>query len=1006
MADNRYIVTHSNYTIKKKHKSLSGDTIYERDYMTTTNLGGFDSGSIPWGEGNFRIVYNEGKNLKRKHKYGEWLKNENCEQTSTENCEVFTLSNMPSNTSAITSEGKIVIKENKNNFFDFVYYGSCEEMIRSAVDDIIVKFPAELYVTNKNYTYLDNNDETAILGGKDWVIIENPFDIDIYSSSPSKKQKDSPEYNPFRFFSETVSKYRIIDKKNEDHCINTWDVDLRQKNCFRDGDITAVITINSGETTEMVIRRYYKNGDFVLLVDKSMSNYRIRPTEGAIINFFNDIDDFERFLLNRESNPQYSITIDTPRETNKGISYIKETYTWPTDHEYNLDLSSGAFTRYYTNLMKVAEWYDENRVNNLWRNMTHESIKNMDRTYTDTSSDENNEDYQIGTTQVHNLLNVWGRQFDDMKRYIGNIKSVNNVTYDENNNTPDYFLTDSLELSGWDIRSAVETLDAYTKTGILYSGTNKKWDVSAANLQFFRNLKLNSRALFSRKGTKEAIEMLLSLFGLCSYDWARKYYNAMPNNLKKTRGRKVLSWDDLSAVEQEKMYDYSLDEYVATITNSQDDVVYMDDQLPVEKYTQYRKDFSAPDDENILYGLPIRLVTVAMSENGQQIVKKYMIPWFSKQDTLDGNPYFQMYGGWGKALKRDVVPDKELYPNVTEIETIPGFTIYDETKKYLKIVNDIKELSEMLLDEVNDGDIFYVNDITNFNDYYPDKEITGATNYFTIANHNNLDVYGTDLSGKTGWENITKETLSCENESNPIAYKVIYLESIVETNTGNNPHVGYGDYDDGEEFLNYVRQTFRGAITNDGFSDEAYDCETGEILDEILNVGFAVRQSAVDNMKVWYFTDNTRTGKIFKLQEVNETIYDGELDASGNPREFVTPVGYEIIDNQEKVNVGKIAYNNSEVGFKSELMAFNLETQEDGSNDEASANSIINVKKLLLKFNNKYTLQRGFKDYLYTVILPYVKQLVPSTAIFEVILDNSEVDYACFNFADVTGMSK
>ena len=61
MAENRYIVTHSNYTIKRKHKLLSGDTIYERDYMTTTNLGGFDSGAFPYGEGNFKIVTNEEK---------------------------------------------------------------------------------------------------------------------------------------------------------------------------------------------------------------------------------------------------------------------------------------------------------------------------------------------------------------------------------------------------------------------------------------------------------------------------------------------------------------------------------------------------------------------------------------------------------------------------------------------------------------------------------------------------------------------------------------------------------------------------------------------------------------------------------------------------------------------------------------------------------------------------------------------------------------------------------
>ena len=465
-------------------------------------------------------------------------------------------------------------------------------------------------------------------------------------------------------------------------------LDLRKKNCFKDGDITAVIVLNSGETSEMVIRNYYKDGKFVLLTNKSHAEFRIRPTEGAITNFFNRINDFECFLLNRESNPKYSIKVETPRETERGVTFFNETYTWPTDHDYNLDLSSGAFTRYYDNLMKVAEWYDENRVDNLWRNLTHDAIKNMDRTYTDTSRDEDNDDYRIGTTQIHSLINVWGRQFDDLKRYIDNVKTSNAVTYDENNNTPDYFLSDSLGLSGWEVRSAIETLDPQAKSGILYSGSNKKWDVNATNLQFFRNLKLNSRALFCRKGTREAIEMLLSLFGLCSYDWARKYYNAMPDNLKQKRGRRVLNWDDLSEVEQEKMYDYSLNEYVNTITNSQSDVVYEDEELPVEKYAQYRTGSESPDDGNILFGLPVRIVTVAMEENQQTVIKKYVIPWFNKKDKLDGNPYFQMFGGWGKALKKDVVPNKELYPNVTEVDTISGFTIYDETKKYLKIVNN------------------------------------------------------------------------------------------------------------------------------------------------------------------------------------------------------------------------------------------------------------------------------------------------------------------------------
>jgi hypothetical protein len=1006
MAENRYIVTHSNYTIKKKHKLLSGHTIYERDYMTTTNLGGFDSGAIPYGEGNFKIVINEGKNLKRKHKYGDWLKNENCNQESGDTCDVFSLNNMPEASSAITSETKIEIKPNKNSFLDFVYYGSCEEMIRASIDSIIVKFPAELYITGDNYKYLDEAGEVQVLGGEDMVVIDNPFDIDIASNSVPQSIKNGSTYNPFRYFSETVSKYRIITDKDIEFCIDTWDTNLRNKNCFKDGDITAVITLNAGTRNEMVIKRYYKNTRFILLTDKKCAGWRIRPTEGAITNFFAGLDDFERFLLQRESNPVYSIEVDTPRETDRGIEISRVKYTWPINYGYNLDVTSGAFTRYYESLLELSEWYDQHKVNNLWRNMTHESIKNMDRTHSDPSKDEDNEDYKIGTTRIHDVINVFGRFFDDIKRKVDNVKTTNTITYDENNNTPDYFLSDTLQLSGWEVKSAVETLDKNARTNILYSGSNKKYDVNDANLQFFRNLKLSSKALFSRKGTIEGIEMLLSIFGLCSYDWAKKCYEHLPDKLKVKRGRSFLSWDQLSEETKMGLYDYSLNEYLTTVKNEPEDIIDSELQLPVEEYNVYRQNDEIPDDENELQGLPIRIVTVAISVDEETVdYKKYMIPWFSKRDRLDGNPYFQMFGGWGKTLDKDVTPNKELYPNVNKIKTVSGFTIYDETKKYLKIVNSIGELKQLELEDVLDNDIFYVNDITDFNTYYPSEPIDYATNYFTISDHNNLDIYGTTTSG-TGWVNIDRDSLGCDNcEANPTSaatpYKVIYLESIVELNTGNNPHVGYGKYDDGEEYLNYFRQIFKGAIDNNGFTDDAYDCD-GSLISGITTCGFNVQPQVVDNVKVWFFTDNTKKN-IYQLVDVKATVYDID-DPEMNTYEI--PVGYKESEIKDTVRVGKPAYTNGEVGFRSDLRPFNLETQEINSNDEAAANSIINTKKLVLKFNDKYGLEKGFREYLYSVILPYVKQLVPSTTIFEVVLNSEEVDFACFNFAEVTGISE
>lgn len=970
----KYTITHSNYTVKKKHKLLSDKTIYENDYMVTTNLGGFDSDSIPYGEGNFRFKYNNEKNLKRKHKYGNWLKNTNCKETSENDCTLFSLENMPEVSSEITSETKIVVKPNKNNLLDYVYYGNCEEMIRVSVENIIKKFPAELYVSDRQITYETIDNTIGYLGGKNMCVIDNPFEIDI--TTLNTNFNNDTYHNPLRFFAESYNKYRIIDKDDISTCVTDWNVDVRKKKCFNNGDLITTITLNGGTVNEIVIKEYYFSGVKILVTDKKNIGKKIRPTDIAINNAFESMDLFDKFLLNSDSKPLYTINIDVPQETDTGLIYVRRKYSWPITNYWNLDISGMAFNYYINSLLEVAIWYDENKVDNLWRRMTHDSIKNMDRTHTDTYRNEDNDDYMIGTSNIHGLFNAYGRQFDDIKQSIDNIKSVNNVTYDENNNLPDYFLTDQLELSGWEVKNTVETLDANVNSGILYAGISKQYNIIDANLAFLRNLKINSKSIFSKKGTKNGIETILSLFGYNSYDWAKKRYEATSESLKDKKNGKALKWNDLEDSYKNMLFDYTLNEYVVVAKNTSNDIVYEDDILPTEQYYEYINKGDDIESNIELYGLPVRVVYLTTLVDGIETVKKYLIPWFDKTDSLYGSPYFQMFGGWGKTNVKKVVPNDELYPNVNKIESISGFTIYDETKKYLKIAFNTSILKDLLIDNIENGDIYYVNDISDYSDCFTNSSLTNVSNYFIINDKNNSSFYGENEEGKIGWENIPLSDISCEEGPNKNGYKVIYLESLIESNKGNNPHIGYGQYDNGESYIDYFRHIFKGVIEEEMFTDEAYDCETGDILNEIKNNGFTITDEIIDNMKVWYFTDKY-ADNIYKLKKTTKTAYDDEMN------EVEVNSGYEEVSYINKINVGKNAYNNGEVGFKSELSAFNLETQENNSNEEASANSIINIKKLKLSFNETYGEIPQFREYLETCILPYVKQMIPSTTIFE-----------------------
>ena len=76
MANQRYIKTYSNYTLKQLHRTTTIGNIYERDFMTISDLNTYVPGSEPtYGLGNFKMVVDSTIGLKKKYRYGNWLKN-------------------------------------------------------------------------------------------------------------------------------------------------------------------------------------------------------------------------------------------------------------------------------------------------------------------------------------------------------------------------------------------------------------------------------------------------------------------------------------------------------------------------------------------------------------------------------------------------------------------------------------------------------------------------------------------------------------------------------------------------------------------------------------------------------------------------------------------------------------------------------------------------------------------------------------------------------------------
>ena len=199
----------------------------------------------------------------------------------------------------------------------------------------------------------------------------------------------------------------------------------------------------------------------------------IRPKSAYTENFWNSLDDFEAIILNRDTNPIYKARFETPYIENNIHLYKMKNYVFPTvDNSGTPDLTTGNFNGYLSSLMKIAEYYDEYCANNLWRMMTHDSIKNLDWSFTRRKDGVEEDIDDFDYSRMKASLMVEARIYDDIKRYADNIKSMNYISYDERNNVPDYFLSDLVELNGFEPNN-IDTFSQET-TDVIYSGTRSK----------------------------------------------------------------------------------------------------------------------------------------------------------------------------------------------------------------------------------------------------------------------------------------------------------------------------------------------------------------------------------------------------------------------------------------------------------------------------------------------------------------------------------------------------
>ena len=766
----QYTKHNSNYIKTVEHQHLKdGSTIFERDWVTIGSQLNFGPGKIPYyNNGNFIFTTSPTPFFQKRYKNGvtvaTWTYDDVKEASSTVN--------------------QIQFDEYTEDIRSFAYYGSCVEFLRATIEKIIYEFPGNITLSEDKLEIpptTENGDYTYING----YIVNNPFQIDLHTKDIHLQQYD----NELRFLSYSWQKYEVNGQPITSYVISDWkgDLDCPQNDQYYIKKAPVVtVTING----KIVLEGYMLDRDIIFCYKGQ--DLVIQPKKEIIETYFNGLKGFEKQLLTRKTKPLYTNKFITPIEYNLGYLYYNRTYTWPSDG-YCIDITSTKYIDFINKLSSMAELYDELWTDNLWRRMTHEAIKNYDWTYTREFIDGDEEDNVDGGERMHKVLNIIGRVFDDIKLSIDTIKRQNKTTYNGDRNVPNALLSDKLELFGWDIYSTIPTYknennetvsaseetitqevfdDKYIKNNVEVNDKKiypDKWYPSSnpnkitfadVDVEFMRRLLLSTRRIFETKGTRQSIDMIMGLFGYGDTDYTiTEHYRTVTPR------------------EYDEVIDQKTNETLG------DRIVRLNNQ---EKQMELLYDEDAS-------GIPVASFIGGYDEQGNP--KTYLIPYYDQTKMYDGNLYFQNKGGW--FYKKD---DKS-----TEID----FSKWTETLSYLHVVSQVKDLLNVNPFGIRNGDIYYV---VNLNDYIDYTETTDTlySHFFVMEN----ELMPEEISS---WGNINLE------DDDSYAKKAKYLDTIIPYNIGNNPHVGYGDYDMGNEFFEYMKKPFKCALDKEYFASPYYE---------------------------------------------------------------------------------------------------------------------------------------------------------------------------------------
>lgn len=383
-------------------------------------------------------------------------------------------------------------------------FGSLKERMRVALENIIMKWPASIHVTDidpknalltgytaKNYSYDPVNDITTFEVNNDRFI--NKFNLNYLKSGNIIE-----DFNP-------DTKLRNFTRHHDKFVVS---------NEF--GDFPVVSYTGSLKPENEDVKFKVRGNAFPNLTSstKTKVSYHVKPNKIEREKFFSELGELESLFLNRFKSPKFTAEFRYPEQSSTGVVVHKtKTLSWPTSDGYNIDFETAEYTRYVSELINIAESYDSTKGDVVTRFLTANALSEFDTVATDLSLEQSN----FAGQKMTSLFRIYGREFDRIKRKIDGISFANVVSYDKRGNSPDALIKDLAKVLGWETLTPIfenDILNSFLNTkDSQFSGQERGYSDFEAEIELWRRLVLNTPWLWKSKGTRKAIEFLLRFIG-------------------------------------------------------------------------------------------------------------------------------------------------------------------------------------------------------------------------------------------------------------------------------------------------------------------------------------------------------------------------------------------------------------------------------------------------------------------------------------------------------------